>query len=326
MDVARVGVLRGGRGHEYGVSLKTGESILRHLPEDKYLGHDILITKDGQWHWSGLPVTPQEVGKRVDVFFNALHGEYGEDGKIQNQLDMLGVPYTGSGTFASAAGMNKVVANKIFRQAGLRVPHGILLTCESGLVDEINALARKAFNRVPPRWMIKPVAGGSSIGVYMAKNFDALLEAIYRASRYSKQILVEQFIGGREATCGVIDNFRDIDHYALPPIEIRKPGGQAVWSYNDKYSGETEEICPGNFSDDERRQISEMAVAAHKALGLRHYSRADFILSPQGIYLLEVNTLPGMTKESLMPKGLEAVGCSYDDFLDHILSLTMGRR
>ncbi len=320
----RVGVLRGGRGHEYEVSLQTGRSVLEKLPDYKYQGHDILVTRDGQWHWSGLPVKPKQVAKQVDVFFNALHGEYGEDGKIQSELDELRLPYTGSGTLASALGMNKVMANQAFRQAGLRVPHGILLEQpESREPREIFLLAKEVFNRIPPYWIVKPADGGSSVGVFKAKNFDALVEAIYRAFQYSPRLLVEQCIEGREATCGVVENFRSHRHYALPPIEIRKPVGSEIWTYNDKYNGATEEICPGHFSTEEKQQISEMAIAAHEALGLRHYSRADFIISPYGIYLLEINTLPGMTPESLFPKALAAVGCSYESFLDHVLTLAL---
>ncbi len=320
MGNIRVGVLRGGRGHEYEVSLKTGRAVLEHLPVEKYQGHDILITKDGQWHWSGLPTSREKISKQVDVVFNALHGEYGEDGKVQNILDGLGLPYTGSGAFASAVGMNKVMANRVFRQAGLRVPHGILIEHSD---RELGTLAREVFNRVPPYWIVKPADGGSSVGVYKAKNFDGLVEAIYRAFQYSPRLLVEQCIEGREATCGVVEHFRDTRHYALPPVEIRKPIGQTVWSYDAKYNGGTEEICPGNFSQVIKKEMSELAVRAHEALGLRHYSRADFIVSPHGIYILEINTLPGLTPESLLPKALGAVGCSYDGFLDHILTLAM---
>src|SRR3989344_3940545 len=171
----RVGLLRGGRGYEYEVSLQTGRSVLENLAPDKYEGHDILITKDGQWHWSGLPASREKISKQVDVIFNALHGKYGEDGKVQSQLDSLGLPYTGSGTFASAVGMNKIMANKVFRRAGLRVPHGTLLQRDRSSrsdLDEISALAKEAFNRVQPYWIVKPAGGGSSIGVYKAKNFD----------------------------------------------------------------------------------------------------------------------------------------------------------
>ena len=119
MATHRVGVIRGGPSSEYEVSLKTGGSVLQYLPE-QYEGHDILIDRRGQWHLGGLPTTPARAARQVDVIFNAMHGEYGEDGKVQNLLDQLGVPYTGSGTFASAVGMNKALAKNVFKQNGLK--------------------------------------------------------------------------------------------------------------------------------------------------------------------------------------------------------------
>ena len=136
--------------------------------------------------------------------------------------------------------------------------------------------------------------------------------------------MVEENIKGREATCGVVDKFRGNDFYSLLPIEIIKPEKSDFFDYEAKYCGGSQEICPGNFSRDEKEAIQELAVAAHKVLGLRHYSRSDFIISPgRGIYILEVNTLPGLTAESLLPKSLQAVGCSLPDFLDHLITLAL---
>jgi D-alanine-D-alanine ligase len=181
------------------------------------------------------------------------------------------------------------------------------------------------FEKVPPPWVVKPADRGSSVGLALARTFRELAGALETAFSVSDNVLVEEFIRGREATCGVVDDFRDQETYALPPIEIRKPGME-IWSYKDKYSGETEEICPGNFSVEEKRSLETLARQAHRALGLRHYSRSDFILAPRGIYLLEVNTLPGMTAESLLPKALAAVGCNYPDFLDHVIKLALAKR
>lgn len=317
-----MGVIRGGPSSEYEVSLKTGGSVLKHLPE-RYTGHDILITRDGTWHWGGLPTTPERVARQVDVMFNAMHGEYGEDGKVQSLLDGLGVPYTGSGPFASAVGMNKVMAKEIFRRHGLKVPGGLLLRREElGAEDP----ARLVFTRLAPPWVIKPADRGSSFGLFFARTFPELRATLRDAFGVAPNILIEEYIAGREATCGVVDHFRDQETYALPPIEIRRPAGKAVWDYTDKYSGDTEEVCPGLFSTAEKQSIEDLAVRAHRALGLRHYSRADFILTPRGIYILEVNTLPGMTAESLLPKALNAVGCQYPDFLDHVIQLALAKK
>ena len=317
----RVGVLRGGVSHEYEVSLATGGSVLKHL-QSVYRGHDILIDREGVWHWNGLPAEPDLIARQVDVFWNALHGEYGEDGKVQQLLDSLGVAYTGSGAMSSALAMNKMAAKGFFRQAGLKVPPGFLV--RNGETSAAPA-AREVFNTISPPWVVKPNDRGSSVGLLFARTIAELTQAINAVWEISPTIMVEHYLRGREATCGVVDNFRGAEYYALPPIEIRRPRGQPVWSYQDKYSGETEEICPGRFSDDEKREIERLAITAHRVLGLRHYSRSDFILTSQGIYLLETNSLPGLTGESLLPKALGAVGCSYPQFLDHVLSLALNK-
>jgi D-alanine-D-alanine ligase len=151
--------------------------------------------------------------------------------------------------------------------------------------------------------------------------------ALANAFKYSDTVLVEEYVTGREATVGVVDGWRGKDHYSLPAIEIRRPGGKGVWDYQDKYSGATEEICPGAFSPAEKAALEAMAVAAHRALGMRDYSRSDFIISPRGqIYILETNSLPGLTSESLLPKAIKAVGSDYGQFLDHLVSLALARK
>ncbi len=317
----RVAVIRGGKGAEYEVSLKTGASVLSSLPENKYQPVDVLITRDGTWHASGLPIRPTDLAKYADVAFIALHGEYGEDGTIQKILDDLNFPYTGSGRISSALGMDKVAAKKIFNEAGIKVPYGLLLTKE-----EIVDAAKKVFYKIPPPWVIKPNDKGSSVGLHFARTFAELVEAIDQSFREADSIIVEEYIRGREATCGVIDDFRREKKYALLPIEIVKPNTCPIWNYTDKYSGETQELCPGRFSEEESREIQNLAKLMHEILELRHYSRSDFIISPRGIYALEVNTLPGLTPESLLPKSLAAVGCDYSHFLDHLVNLALSDR
>lgn len=319
----RIGILRGGLGHEYEVSLSTGGSVLRHLPAS-YQRRDILIDRQGVWHLDGLPTAPERIARQVDVFWNALHGEYGEDGKVQQILDGLGVAYTGSGQAPSALGMNKEAAKQIFRQAGLKVSTGMVVRKKIG--NESALTAREVFKTISPPWVVKPNDRGSSVGLCFARTIKELSEAIELAWQVSPTVLVEHYLRGREATCGVIDDFRGREYYALPPIEIRRPAGKAVWDYQDKYNPATVEICPAPFPDKIKRQIEEWSVIAHKMLGLRHYSRSDFIFTDHGIYLLETNSLPGLTDESLLPKALKAVGCSYPNFLEHVIKLALEGR
>ena len=315
----KVAVLRGGPSSEYEVSLKTGKSVMDNLA-DRYEVLDIFIDKEGTWHYQGVPITPEKLFKKVDVVFNALHGSYGEDGTVQKILDYFGISYTGSTALASAVGMNKVLSKKIYKNFDLKTPLYTTITRESNTPAEI----LKLFKTFPMPVVVKPVSGGSSVGTAIAQTISDLEQAVTEALKYSDTALVEEFISGKEATCGVIDNFRNESVYSLFPVEIRKPNESAFFDYNAKYSGKSQEICPGNFTTVEKEMIQKIAIDAHKALGLRHYSRSDFIIHPRrGVYILETNTLPGLTGESLLPKSLAAIGCSLPDFLDHLIKLAL---
>lgn len=311
----KIAILRGGPSSEYEVSLKTGETILNNLPEDKYNLFDVCITREGDWYFKGAKIKPAEILHQIDLVVNAMHGQYGEDGKIQRILETFGVPYTGSQSIPSAFAMNKVLAKQEFKKAGIKVPIDLVLEKDKYNVWEI-------FSSFPMPAIVKPVSAGSSLGMSLASNASELEEAIQLAFEISDKVLIEEYISGREATCGVVDNFRGESVYTLLPIEIRPKPKSSFFDYEAKYSGESEEICPGNFSNEEKKQLQALAKQAHQSLGLRHYSRSDFILSPRrGIYLLETNSLPGLTANSLLPKSLNAVGCSLPEFLEHLINL-----
>lgn len=320
----KVGVLRGGPSPEYDVSLKTGANILANLADD-YDPLDIFISRDGAWHERGFEKSPESILKRVDVVVNGLHGKYGEDGEVQRLLEDFKIPYTGSSTLASAISMNKVASKKIYRNHGLKTPVAFIIPFE----DLSKKLIRTAYESVPAPFVVKPSAAGSSIGVHLAHSLPELEEAVIAASHHSPAIMVEEFIGGKEATCGVIDSFRNTAHYPLLPIEIRH--NRDFFDYHSKYSdfknGGAEEICPGNFSPSENEILKQMTIDAHKALHLRHYSRSDFIVHPRrGIYILETNSLPGLTETSLLPKSLQAIGSNIKEFLSHLIHKTLGRK
>lgn len=319
MQRIKVAVLRGGPSDEHEVSLKNGKNILENLPE-KYIPLDVFVDRDKSWYLDGVPIAPEKLFRMVDVVFNAMHGEYGEDGKVQQLFDHFGVKYTGSKALASALGMNKVLAKEIFIKAGLKTP--IYKVIKRG--EDLSGIDAEIFKKFPMPCIVKPGGSGSSIGVSVVKTLKDIMPAIEKALKYSEVIIVEEFIKGREATCGVVDKFRGEVFYPLLPVEITTPKEFEFFGYEAKYSGKSGEVCPGNFTKKETETIQQMAVDAHRVLGLRHYSRADFIVSPKrGIYLLEVNTLPGLTKESLLPKSLQAVGCSLSYFLDHVITLAM---
>lgn len=319
MQRIKVAVLRGGPSSEYEVSLKTGKNVIENL-SDKYVPIDVFISKDGAWHVDGAPVTPYKIFQNADVVFNAMHGEYGEDGKIQQLMDKFSVKYTGSRALASAIGMNKAMAKEILLKAGIKTP--VFRVLKKGI--EVNQEAEKIFKTCPMPAIVKPNGSGSSMGVSLVKKLSDIAPAIEKAFLYSEVVIVEEFINGKEATCGVIDNFREKNIYPLLPVEICHSKEFEFYNYDAKNSLKSEQICPGNFSKTENEMIQKMAVQAHQVLGLRHYSRSDFIVHPKrGVYILEVNTLPGLTKESLFPKSLEAIGCPFSLFLDHVLTMAM---
>ena len=319
MQRIKVAVLRGGPGGEHDVSMKSGKNVLENL-SDKYIPTDIFIAKDKAWYLDGVVISPEKLFRNVDVVFNAMHGEYGEDGKVQQLMDHFGVKYTGSKALASALGMNKVLAKEIFVKAGLKTP--IYKVIKKG--DNLQDIDKTIFKTFPIPAIVKPGGSGSSIGVSLVKVLKDILPAIEKALKYSEVVIVEEFIKGKEVTCGVVEKFRDEQLYSLLPVEITKPKEFEFFGYDAKYSGCSSEVCPGNFSDKEKKTIQDMAIEAHRLLGLRHYSRSDFIVSQKrGVYILEVNTLPGLTKESLLPKSLEAVGCSLPYFLDHVITLAL---
>lgn len=321
MAKKKVGVVRGGRGGEYDVSLKTGANVLKNMPK-QYEGIDVLLTKDGTLHIHGAPVTLEELMHSVDVVWNALHGEYGEDGQFQRELNRAGILYTGSDAIPSALSMDKTRAKEVLTTAGIKMPAHIVLE-KDGTAPE--KLALELFRTFPQPSVVKPLANGSSVGVSLARTHQELARALVRAFAVSPVVIVEEYISGKEATVGVIDQYRGESLYALPPVEIRLPADKELFDYEAKYTGIADEIAPGNFSQKEKDELLDIARTAHAALGLRHYSRSDMIVSPRGIYFLEVNTLPGLTEHSLLPKALSSVGSNLPEFLDHVILLALAR-
>ncbi len=321
-DLMRVGVLRGGPSSEYDISLKTGASVLSNLPRDRYAPLDIFIDKEGVWHIRGVPTTPDRAAAQVDVIFNALHGSYGEDGRLQQHLDSLGIPYTGSGALASALGMNKMLAKDRLKHAGIRMPRHVILD----VTDDINDSILNVFRSFSQPSVVKPISGGSSVGVTLARSFAEFDTGVRNAFQHSSKVLIEEYIKGREATAGVIEGFRGKDLYNLFPIEIIPAPSHGFFSYDAKYGGETQELCLGNFTRQERLELERLSARVHTELGLAHYSRSDFIVSPRGIYFLEVNTLPGLTDESLVTRALRAAGADLSEFLHHVVQLAYGTK
>lgn len=347
----KIVVLAGGLSTERDVSLSSGAGICRTLRKngheafllDVYMGfpydsdhlEDVFTLPDG-----GLSITDSiketepdlqavkasrkdqsdcflgpnvaDICRLADIVFMALHGDVGENGKLQATFDILGIRYTGPNYLGSALAMDKGVAKQIFLDAGVPTPTGRTL--------------RKAKKDTPLRALgmslpvvIKPCSGGSSIGVYIAHTEAEYQDAIENSFRYEDEVVIEQYIKGREFAVGILDG------KALPVIEIIPRNG--FFDYANKYqSGCTEEICPAHIDKETATRMQQATELAFRALKLDIYSRADFLLDEHGnIYCLEVNTLPGMTPASLLPKEAAAAGMSYIELCEWIISKSLER-
>ncbi|MFM2374084.1 MAG: hypothetical protein RLZZ234_79 [Candidatus Parcubacteria bacterium] len=326
MRTTRVAVLRGGPSEEFEVSLRSGEHVLRSLDAAKYHPIDIVITKQGEWLLHGRTRDPHEALMGVDVVLSALHGAYGEDGTVQRILERSGVPYTGTDAYHSAIAFHKAITKDHLRHHGVKMARHMVVGHSAlhhtmGMAASITELIKAS------AYIVKPVASGSSMGVRRAMNVHELAHALSESFKTYEQVLVEELIVGREATVGVIEGFRNAPLYALPVVEIVTDPG-AFFDYETKYHSTNPNVekCPSDFSLTEKRELERLAKLAHTTLGLRHYSRSDFIVAKDGIYFLEVNTLPGLTEQSLVPKALNAVGASMSDFVDHLLTQTIHER
>jgi len=283
----RVGVIRGGISDEYEVSLKTGDAVLGSF-SDSHHPVDILVTKDGTWHIDGMPVTHEDVSRQVDVVFNSLHGAYGEDGRLQRTLDTFGLPYTGSTALSSALTLNKLMAKEALKDAGIKMPK--IRTARKG--DDLSVISKNIFEKFMFPVIVKPVSSGSSTGVTLVNGFNELESTLRELTNEHDMVMIEEYIKGKEASCGVIQDFRDEDIYVLPVVEVDKQ--------------RCSNMCPSSFTKDEKRELGELARKVHETLGLKHYSRSDFIVTPRGIYFLEINALPALEKGSPFTEALES--------------------
>lgn len=313
----RVSVVRGGPSSEYNFSLKTGESILRNLDKEKYIANDVVLTKDGVWYINGVRTNFADIAQHSDVVFNALHGEFGEDGKAQRLFKSFGIPFTGSDSLASALSSNKAMAKERFEAAGLTVARGEVIPRDA----EMKGVAYNLGRDMGFPLVVKPVVGGSSVATSIARNETDLILALDKSAKYG-DILVEEYLEGKEGTVTVVDT-GDGNHFVLSPVEVKLNDGHDFYTNEAKINNQAEHVCPGNFNISSLTKMRDAAVLAHKAVGARHYSTSDFIETPSGIYILEIDTLPTLNESSIIKRALEANDVNIPDFLDHIISLAL---
>jgi D-alanine-D-alanine ligase len=334
--ILKIAVLMGGNSAERDVSLSSGAGIIAGL---RAAGHDAIgidtalgagqLSVQTQAAIAGIKSEPPTVTdletfssetaiqtvsspdlKGVDLVFIALHGGMGENGTIQALLDLMGIPYTGSGVLASAAAMDKLIAKKIFIASGIPTPD-YCVKSSSDIYNE-KELIGNIENSIGFPVVVKPNDQGSSVGLDIARDASSLFEIAKKAAKYSDKVLFEKFIDGRELTVGILDD------RTLPVVEIKPHGG--FYDYLHKYTaGQTDYIAPAPISKVEEKRVRELGLMAFHSLGCRGYARIDFRLSSSGeLYCLEVNTLPGMTATSLVPKAAKAAGIEFPELLSRI--------
>ncbi len=296
----RIAVLLGGMSSEREISFKTGNAILAALQKQGYSASGMDADR-------GLAENLKK--QRIDIAFIALHGAFGEDGTVQGLLEILGIPYTGSGVLASALSINKVATKKILAWQGLPTPAFEVIVSPNGSADS----AARAITLQPP-FVVKPPEEGSTIGISLVKAPEEIRAAVSLGLRYGREILIEDFIGGRELTAAVLDG------EALPLVEIVAQDG--FYDYKAKYQsqGATRyEIAP-DLGPDLTARIQQLAVATYSALGCSGAARVDFLLTGDGRpFIIEINTIPGMTETSLLPKAAGHAGMSFEQLVERIL-------
>lgn len=305
-----VALLSGGTSGEREISLKGGEKALQALDPSKYN----VIRYDPATDLGKLAAEADA----IDVALVILHGTHGEDGTVQGYLDLLGIPYQCSGVMGSAIAMNKRVSKFFYEKANIPVPDYIAIHSQDG------AEADDCIARLGMPLVVKPASGGSSIGMSIVRNREGFADAIEAAFSHEDTVILEQYLSGTEITGGVLGNARP---EALPIIEIVPRNGYEFFDFKAKYTpGETLEICPARIDDALTAQAQALALAAHEALFCSGCSRTDMIIHDNRIFVLETNTIPGMTENSLLPLAAAKAGMSYAGLLERLIDLALDKK
>ena len=326
-----VAVLMGGTSLEHDISMASGAQVAESLDKTTYRVTWVVIGRDGRWHFPGTP--PMDVFdavselKRlgVECAFVALHGPFGEDGRLQGMLDLLGIPYTCSGCAASALAMDKPRCKAVVSIAGVRVARHVTFT-QPEWQRAPKAVTAKVAESIGFPCVVKTPCQGSSFGMAIPQTAEEFSACVGGILAVDGTAMAEQYIQGTEVTCAVLDVEAGQRARALPVTEIR-PVTSTYFDFEAKYTpGATREITPAEIPGEVAGHVQEMAVTAHEAVGCGIWSRSDFIIGAQGPVWIEVNTVPGMTPTSLYPQAAAAVGIKFDQLMNMFVEAALRRR
>lgn len=318
MKMKKIAVVCGGDSGEFEISMKSGRVVVDHLNKDKYQAYMILI-QGREWNYISVdgkkfPVDKNDFSMMLnnekivfDAVFNAIHGTPGEDGKLLGYLDMLHIPYTSCSMATSAITFNKDYCKRIVKTHGIRVAESILIRQNHipNTAEIIKTTGLPAF--------VKPNNGGSSVGVSKVKSIEEMLPAIEKALKEDNEVLVEAFIGGREIGCGVMETRGRLMVFPITEIVSKKE----FFDYEAKYSeGMSDEITPANVDEETDAWIKSTGAYLYQRIGCKGFVRFDFILTQKDLYFLEVNTVPGISPASIIPKQAQVMGISLEQLFD----------
>lgn len=340
MKKINLAIIIGGPSTENEVSHSSAKVIINKLNKEKYNIIPIVVSADSEWHFfdsvkdyllkktnnSGLAVGAalcKIKQLKIDIVYIAMHGAFGEDGTMQALLDSISVPYNGSGIEASSIAMDKVRSSELFAYHGLKIPPFITFT-ELEWQKDCEEIVSQMDDRFKNKdLVVKPTNLGSSISTYIIKSKNKLIDSINRAFDNCELMMVQEYIEGREMTCGVVDLGKPREIFALPPTEI-VPKDSNFFDYGSKYTkNSAKEITPPKLSSGQIKRIQEIAIRAHQIIGCKGITRTDMIFREEEIYVLEINTLPGMTETSLIPQSAKVYGIGFSELLDKIISHTI---
>lgn len=309
----KIVVLMGGRSLERDVSIKSGKRIAAALTNRGYEVMQLDLDE-------GL--VPRLVESRPDLVYIALHGKDGEDGTIQELLEILGIPYTGPGPFPSAIGFNKVLSKELFRANGIPTP--AYCTMSANAIENMGAAATLPFvwERLGGKALVvKPAAQGSALGVTVVRDYDSLAPAVLTALGYEEQVVIEEYVSGTEIAIGVLGVE---DPKTLPPVEVVPLSG--FYDFEARYTaGKTDYFVPARLPEKAASEAARLALAVHNLLGCKELSRVDMIVDEQQVpQVLELNISPGMTETSLLPLAASAAGLSFEDLVEYLVNLALG--